>query len=139
MAERDKKITELDNGGFVADGLFIADDIDQNDSLITQSHLISEIGEKTMDDFQYATAGFNTTDKTPVGAINEIQPSLGVMLTDTLEAGDTSLTLTDSAITTNSSYDYYGLYPTSVTISTGQMVLTFEAQEFDVEVKVVIF
>ena len=76
MAERDKKITELDNGGFVADGLFIADDIDQNDSLITQSHLISEIGEKTMDDFQYATAGFNTTDKTPVGAINEIQPSL---------------------------------------------------------------
>ena len=61
-------------------------------------------------------------------------------LTGTLKAGQTSLTLTDSSITTAATYDYYtdvyGVVPTAVTISTGSMTMTFEAQSTNLSVKV---
>lgn len=61
-------------------------------------------------------------------------------ITGTLEAGQTSLTLSDSAIKSNSTYeiftDVYGLSPTAVTVSTGSIVLTFASQVSDVSVKV---
>ena len=61
-------------------------------------------------------------------------------VTGTLLAGQTSITLSNAAITTSSTIDYYtdtfGVNPTNVTVSTGQIVLTFEAQESDLGVKV---
>lgn len=58
----------------------------------------------------------------------------------TLTAGQTTLTLTDSAITTNSTLDFYtdtfGINPTDVTVTTGSVTLTFEAQANNIEVKV---
>lgn len=64
-------------------------------------------------------------------------------LADTLEAGQTSLTFTDAAITTGSNIriltDVFGLMPTAATASTGTLTLTFAAQLADVEVKAVIY
>ena len=64
------------------------------------------------------------------------------ILTSTLSAGSTSLTFSNAAITTTAMYDVYadkyGLTPTDITITTGQAVLTFEAQSANVSVKLVI-
>lgn len=61
-------------------------------------------------------------------------------VTGTLTAGQTTLTLTNSAITTNSTLDFYtdtfGVNPTNVTVTTGSVTLTFEEQADDIEVKV---
>ena len=67
---------------------------------------------------------------------------IGFELTSTLAAGNTTLTLTDNRITTNSMIDYYtdayGINPTSVVVTTGQIVLTFAAQATALNVKVVV-
>lgn len=67
---------------------------------------------------------------------------IGFELTSTLAAGNTTLTLTDNRITTNSMIDYYtdvyGVNPTSVVVTTGQIVLTFAAQATALNVKVVV-
>ena len=64
------------------------------------------------------------------------------VLTSTLSSGSTSLTFSNAAITTTAMYDVYadkyGLTPTDMTVTTGQAVLTFEAQSADVSVKLVI-
>ena len=64
------------------------------------------------------------------------------VLTSTLTSGSTSLTFSNAAITTTAMYDVYadkyGLTPTNITVTTGQAVLTFEAQSADVSVKLVI-
>jgi len=72
-------------------------------------------------------------------ALKEDAPTI---LTSTLSAGSTSLTFSNAAITTTAMYDVYadkyGLTPTDITITTGQAVLTFEAQSSNVSVKLVI-
>ena len=66
----------------------------------------------------------------------------GVELTSTLTAGATSLTFTNSKITTNSTVDIYssvyGVNPKTVTLSNGSIAMTFKAQSSDVSVKVVV-
>lgn len=61
-------------------------------------------------------------------------------LTATLTAGNTSVTISDSAILTTSTIDIYtdtfGVNPTDVVVATGSITLTFEAQQSDVSVKV---
>lgn len=61
-------------------------------------------------------------------------------LTGTLVAGQTSLTIQNAIITTSSTIDYYtdvfGVSPTNVVVTSGQIVLTFEAQPSDLGVKV---
>lgn len=64
----------------------------------------------------------------------------GLEIIDTLEAGETELTIQNNAITTTATYDFFtdafGVSPTDVEVTTGQIVLTFEEQESDVSVKV---
>ena len=61
-------------------------------------------------------------------------------LIGTLTAGSTSLTLSSSLITTDSTIDFYtsifGVNPTAVSLTTGSITLTFEAQQTDMTVKV---
>ena len=61
-------------------------------------------------------------------------------VTGTLTAGSTSITLSDNAITTTSTLDFYtdtfGVNPTAVSVSTGSVTLTFEAQSSNLGVKV---
>lgn len=69
-------------------------------------------------------------------------PADTVILTNTLSAGSTLVVFTDSAITDDAMYDFYtdtyGVNPTSVAFSSGSLSLTFEEQQSDVQVKVVI-
>lgn len=61
-------------------------------------------------------------------------------LTSTLTAGNTSLVISDTSITTDSVIDYYtdtfGVEPTNIVVTTGSITLTFDAQQSDVGVKV---
>jgi hypothetical protein len=61
-------------------------------------------------------------------------------VTGTLTAGQTSLVLSNAAITTSSTIDYYtnyyGVNPVAVSVETGKVTLTFEAQDVDISVKV---
>ena len=61
-------------------------------------------------------------------------------LTDTLTAGNTTLTISDAAIETTSTIDIYcdtfGIQPTNAVVSTGTITLTFLAQASDITVKV---
>lgn len=81
----------------------------------------------------------NTTDKAIIGAINEIR---GTILTATLTAGSTTLTISDNSITTDSTIDIYtntyGVSPSNVSVIAGSITLTFSAQANDIDVKVVI-
>lgn len=62
------------------------------------------------------------------------------IFTETLTAGDTTITITDSQIAIGSTIDIYtdvyGLEPTNVAVTAGQIVLTFDAQGVDIHVKV---
>lgn len=134
----DFKISELSEGTLSDGSVFVTAD-EVGGSYVTQSHTASEIASKMFNSFAY-TQDLDTTDKKPVGAINEVADTLGVMLEGTLEAGQTSLTLSNSHITSGSMFDFYGdISPTSVTVSSGQVVLTFEEQTEDKTVKVVVF
>lgn len=61
-------------------------------------------------------------------------------LTGTLTAGNTSITLSDASVTPTSTIDYYtdyfGVNPVGVSVRTGSVTLTFEAQDIDLGVKV---
>jgi len=65
-----------------------------------------------------------------------------VDITGTLLATQTSITLSSVSITTSSTIDvyvddsFYGVNPTAITLATGSVTLTFEAQESDMPVKV---
>ena len=138
MAEGDFKISELSDGKLTPESVFVTADY-VNGEWVTQSHLASEMASKMFNSFAY-TQELETTDKKPIGAINEVSETLGVLLEGVLEAGQTSLTLQNDHITANSMIDWYcAQNPTSITISTGQIVLTFDEQDNDMVVKVVIF
>lgn len=138
MAEGDFKITDLSDGTLTAGSVFVtADEVSGN--YVTQNHQASEIAGKLFNSFAY-TQALDTTDKKPVGAINEISDRLGVMLNGTLTAGQTALTLQNDHIAASSMVDIYAVInPVAITISAGQIVLTFETQEEDIDVKAVIF
>ena len=61
-------------------------------------------------------------------------------VTGTLTAGQTSITLSDAAILTTSTFDFYtdtfGVSPTAVSVATGSITLTFAAQANNLGVKV---
>lgn len=70
----------------------------------------------------------------------EVDAKIGKILSGTLTAGNTTITFEDSAITTDSIFDFYtsvyGINPKAVNASTGSIVLTFDAQSSDLGVKV---
>ena len=90
----------------------------------------------------------STTSGSTVWSSNKTSSELATkedaptILTSTLSAGSTSLTFSNAAITTTAMHDVYadkyGLTPTDITVTTGQAVLTFEAQSSNVSVKLVI-
>lgn len=85
-------------------------------------------------------AGNISTNTTNIG---NLQTFVGKKLTaQTLSIGATTLTFSDASITTNSTIeDYesvYGVAPTNITVTTGQAVLTFEAQAVAVSVYLIV-
>ena len=61
-------------------------------------------------------------------------------LQGTLTAGQTSITFSDNVINSNRTIDYfpsiYGIVPTSITVTSGSAVFTFEEQAADMTLKV---
>lgn len=137
-----KSISQLDSAAVVDNGDLFE---------IAQPDLSSASGYKSYKQSLAAMAdhmatqvlypGLNTTSKSLVGAINEIYASGGgKILTGTLAAGQTSVTLSDATITNNSTFDIYtdtlGVSPYEAVVTTGSITLTFEAQLTNIAVKV---
>lgn len=80
-----------------------------------------------------------TTAKSIVGAINELKEADGVKITETLEAGQTSLTFSDASITSTSLISVYAeVWYSSQAVSTGSVVLTFPEQVSDMDVTIIV-
>lgn len=100
----------------------------------------NQLGAYAVEDMTFVN--LTTTAKTVEGAINELNTSGAgwTDLTDTLLAGETTLTISDEVITTSSTIDYYtdvfGVNPTNIVVATGSVTLTFEEQASDLGVKV---
>lgn len=101
---------------------------------------ISQVAAKIVEGTTFTTS-LPTNNKTVAGAIQEIY---GTVLIDTLEAGETTLTFTNNAITTNSTVEVWenvGAYSdiviySDIVVTNGQVVITFPAQSTDLQVKV---
>lgn len=82
----------------------------------------------------------HTTKKTVEGAINEISDGMASWtdVTGTLTAGQTSITLSDNAITTSSTVEIFtsdGTEWNSITVATGSVTVTFDAKSSNLGVK----
>ena len=88
------------------------------------------------------TEGLSTTLIDIYDTLDE-KEDVAVILTETLDAGDTTLTFSDVAITSNSRFDIYasiyGVSPRTMTVTTGQAVLTFKAQSSNMSVKLFVY
>lgn len=71
--------------------------------------------------------------------LKEIVPIKATIITGTLSTGQTALTLSDSAITTDSVIDIYtdhwGVSPSEVTVETGQINMTFNELDYALNVR----
>ena len=140
MAELDKSISELDATQTLPIGsLFLASLEDLQSATGYESYKVSSNVVANQFLTAYSFNGLNTTTKNIVGSINEVK---GKEVTGTLIAGNTSITLQDASITTTSTIDIYtdvfGISPESVSVATGEITITFEAQSSDMGVKVVV-
>ena len=83
---------------------------------------------------------YNSTEFVFNGTVWQEFGAASTIFTETLTAGDTTITITDSQIAIGSTIDIYtdvyGLEPTNVAVTAGQIVLTFDAQGVDIHVKV---
>ena len=83
---------------------------------------------------------YNSTEFVFNGTVWQEFGAASTIFTETLTAGDTTITITDSQIAVGSTIDIYtdiyGLEPTNVAVTAGQIVLTFDAQAVDIHVKV---
>ena len=140
MAELDTSISELDAASTLPVGsLFMVSLEDVQSASGYESYKISSniVANQFLSAYLFNT--LNTTSKNIVGSINEVK---GTEITGTLTAGNTSITIQNAAITTTSTIDIYtdvfGISPESVSVATGEITITFEAQASDLGVKVVI-
>lgn len=83
---------------------------------------------------------YNSTEFVFNGTVWQEFGAASTIFTETLTAGNTTITITDPQIAIGSTIDIYtdvyGLEPTNVAVTAGQIVLTFDAQGVDIHVKV---
>ena len=82
-----------------------------------------------------------TVDTSTIDSLVNVGPALvSFFLKSTLPQGNTTVTFNDARITTDSIIDIfsdvYGIAPTNVTVTSGQAVLTFDAQAQNVKVMI---
>ena len=86
-----------------------------------------------------AVSVFNENSDKIDAAVGALESKTSIK-TGTLAAGATSITINDSKITSSSILTFFtsvfGVNPESVTVSTGSVTLTFEAQSSSMEVGV---
>ena len=102
-------------------------------STIADSTTYSQVGDT------FGASDLNATNEA-VNALDTGKISTGLDVTGTLSAGSTSITLSSSKITTSSILDFYtsiyGVSPSEVVVSSGEVVLTFDSQDSDMVVGV---
>lgn len=133
------KISELETAPTIGGGdlaVLAIENAQSETGYESKKATLNGLGNALNNSIEY-TSALRTTSKTPIGAINEIN---GKWVTQTLTAGSTTMTISDEAITTASSFDFYtdkfGVSPTGATVATGTLTLTFPAQQTDISVKV---
>lgn len=91
------------------------------------------VSENTYSDLQ-------TTNKSIIGAINEVASGAYIEITGTLTAGQTSITLNDASITSSSFIQVFAgngnINYTSISVTTGSVTIGFLAQASDMTVTV---
>jgi hypothetical protein len=134
MADSDKKISA-----------FTAGTVDQSSYFLQANNgASSKVSAEDIGDFTNTSqtySALNTTAKSVVGAVNEVNAKAGKIISDTLTAGSTTITLSDASITTDSWVKPYasvwGVMCTNMVVSAGSVALTFsEAQASDITVGV---
>lgn len=105
---------------------------------ISRKTTTANLAQTFLNNYSFPLLLTKTSAKTTIGAINELAP---VIVSGTLTAGSTTITLSDAAITSSSKLDFYsdvwGLYPAAEpVVSSGSITLTFEAQDADAEIVV---
>lgn len=140
-----KSISQLDSAVAVSNGDLFETAIPDSGSATgysSKKHSMAAVADHIANDVVYT--GLQTTAQTLVAAINEVLTSAGTgnKLSSTLTAGNTTLTFSDASILTTSMIDIYvdtwGVAPSNVTVTTGSATLTFEAQQTDVSVMLLI-
>jgi len=143
-----KEIHDLITAGQLSASDVIAEQRENGGTWLTRKLTFNALGLFLNKVLNYAS-DLHTTSKTIIDAINEVFQLAGgsVELSDTLEAGETSLVFTDNAITASSKIDwyideaYYGIVaPTAFTTDAANhtLTLTFDAQAENIDIKVVI-
>lgn len=135
----DKKISELDQALQINNDAEFPMSQDNAGEPTTFKVGITQLGTEIAEDMTFSN--LQTASKKLVGAINEVNTKASkIDIIGTLTAGQTSITLSDVAITTTSTIDIYtsdfGVQPTNAVVTSGQIVLTFLAQNSDLSVKV---
>lgn len=131
-----KRITDLDAGSVNQHSWFEQADTENDKS--------EKVSADDISDYVGVRANYSsleTTAKGLVGAVNEVNEKAGKIISDTLHAGSTTITLSDASITTDSWVKPYasvwGVMCTDMVVSAGSVALTFsEAQAFDITVGV---
>ena len=104
------------------------------DKRISQLDAATSVNPDAVFPFSQNVGGNDTTQKATIAQI------VGKWLTGTLTTGSTTVTISDASILTTSTLDVYtdvfGVDPTDIVATTGQVVLTFDAQDTNVNVKV---
>ena len=141
MAESDKKISQLDAAASVPIGtLFVASLDDGNSGYVSKKVDSSLLASEVLSSYTWPLALTKTSSKNVLGALQEISYK---EVTGSLSAGSTSITLSDASILTTSTFDIftdvYGVAPESVTVASGSITMTFEAQESALGVKVRVY
>ena len=139
-----KQLSDLTPVAVIAGGVlfYVCPEDSYADSGYSSNYITAmDLFSSAFSDLQFPLIFTKTTAKTPAGAINELAP---VKVTGTLLAGNTSITLSDPAISTSSKFKFYsdkcGLYPTAepVTVA-GSITLAFEAQPSNVAIIVEVY
>ena len=91
----------------------------------------------------YDNTASGLTSTNVQGAIDELKSENGFTLSSTLTAGQTTLTFSDTRITTNSILDsvytsIFGVAVKTAEVTNGSLTLTFKEQTENITVKVVI-
>ena len=136
-----KKIIQLDTASQVNSDAYVPITQQVSGTQKTLKAAINSIGNYIAGSQNHNS--LNTTSKNLIGAINEIVQGGGggswTDLTGTLTAGQTSITIQNNVITTSSTIDIYtdaDIDYNSVSVSTGSITITFDAQSTNLGVKV---
>ena len=133
---------------FSGNNYFMLSNVDNASSSFPALLSFSYIGNRVEIDsvrsqltFKDVKLAIDSTEDNIARVINDSNTTpLYVEVSGTLLAGETNLRITNGHIKTTSTIDYYtsifGVNPTNAVVTSGLIVLTFEAQQTDMQVKV---